>query len=403
MTIRELIEKRNQAFEAAKNYAASHKNEKGTLSNEDYEVYMKMEKEIEDYSREISRFQREEQLENELSKPINTPITLQPQSGVEAKKNPRATAEYKNAMVTALRTKFKNISNVLQESVDTDGGYLVPEEYDSRLIDVLEEENIMRRLATRIKTEGLHKINIAATKPAASWTEEGKPISFSDATFEQLFLDAYKLDVAIKVTDELLYDSAFDLESYIIEKFGNALSNAEEDAFLNGDGNGKPTGIFDETGGGTTADTVAELTGDNIVDLVYALKRAYRKKAVFIINDNLIAKIRKLKDNTGAYIWQAGLQEGEPNRILGYRVETSEYAPTDAIAFGDMSYYNIGDRGERSFKELKELFAGNDMTGFMAKERVDGKLVLKEAVQILRISKPASSTKTSTSKEPAKA
>ena len=110
MTIKELIEKRNQAFDAAKNYAVSHKNEKGTLSNEDYEVYMKMEKEIEDYSREISRLQREEQLENELSKPINTPITLQPQSQSEAKKNPRATAEYKNAMVTALRTKFKNIS-----------------------------------------------------------------------------------------------------------------------------------------------------------------------------------------------------------------------------------------------------------------------------------------------------
>lgn len=84
---------------------------------------------------------------------------------------------------------------VLREGSDTEGGYLVPEEYDRRLIDVLEEENIIRSLATKITTSGLHKINIAATKPVASWIEEGAALSFGDATFDQLFLDAYKLHV----------------------------------------------------------------------------------------------------------------------------------------------------------------------------------------------------------------
>ncbi len=86
-----------------------------------------------------------------------------------------------------------------------------------------------------------------------------------------------------------------------------------------------------------------------------------------------------------AHIWQPNYQSGEPDRLLGYEVYTSAYAPTDAMAFGDFSYYNIGDRGTRSFAELKELFAGNGMVGFVAKERVDGKLVLPEAVQILKI------------------
>ena len=108
------------------------------------------------------------------------------------------------------------------------------------------------------------------------------------------------------------------------------------------------------------------------------------------MNDKTISLVRKLKDNNGAYIWQPSYQEGEPNRVLGYPVYTSAFAPENAIAFGDYSYYNIGDRGTRSFKELTELFAGNGMIGFVAKERVDGKLVLKEAVQILPVKLTAS-------------
>ena len=103
------------------------------------------------------------------------------------------------------------------------------------------------------------------------------------------------------------------------------------------------------------------------------------------MNDKTIAQIRKLKDNNGAYIWQPSYQANEPDRILGYAVHTSAYAPENAIAFGDYSYYNIGDRGTRSFKQLNELFAGNGMIGFVAKERVDGKLILPEAVQILKL------------------
>lgn len=394
MTIQELIEKRTKAFEAAKNFAKSHATDKGTLNDEDFAIYQSMEKEIENYSREISRMQRLEGIEQEMAKPVNTPLTAKPQlTSPKETQTGRASDEYKSAMLGALRSKFKNISNILREGVDAEGGYLVPDEYDSRLIDVLEEENIMRSLATKITTSGLHRINIVATKPAASWIEEGGALSFGDATFDQLFLDAHKLHVAIKVTDELLYDNAFNLESYIITQFGKALANAEEDAFLNGDGKGKPTGIFAETGGGTLSNTVSTVKGDDIINLIYALKRPYRKNAVFIMNDKTLALLRTLKDSTGVYIWQPNYQDSEPDRLLGYKVYTSAYAPTDAVAFGDFSYYNIGDRGNRSFKELTELFAGNDMTGFVAKERVDGKLVLPEAVQILKIGGTTSTAK----------
>ena len=387
MTILELRGKRNKAWEAAKAFLESHRTEKGTLTAEDDATYTQMEQEINDLGKEIARLERQEALEAELNRPVNQPLTNKPGSGRgEEPKTGRASDEYRKAMLDAFRSNFKRVSNILQEGVDADGGYLVPEEYDHRLIDTLSEENIMRRLATTITTSGEHKINIAATKPAASWIEEGGALTFGDATFSQILLDAHKLHVAIKVTEELLYDNAFNLEGYILDQFGKALGNAEEDAFLNGDGTGKPLGLFAATGGGTVAGTLtAAIKSDDMLDLVYALKRPYRKKASFIMNDKTLSSLRKLKDNNGAYIWQPSYQAGEPDRVLGYAVHTSAYAPEDAIAFGDYKYYNIGDRGTRSFSELRELFAGNGMIGYVAKERVDGKLILPEAVQILKL------------------
>lgn len=389
----ELREKRNQAWEGAKAFVESKRDKDGLLSVEDAKTYDEMEQKVKNYSAEIARLEAMEQMENELGKPVNQPLTSKPMTTDSKKdKTGRASDEYKAGMLKALRSNFKQVSNVLQTGVDTDGGYLVPEEYDSRLIDGLTEENIFRALGTTITTSGERKINIAGSKPAALWIEEGGELSFGDAKFDQILLDAHKLHVAIKVTEELLYDNAFNLESYILNAFSKALSNAEEDAFLNGDGVGKPLGVLNPTGGGEVAITTsgASITADEIMSLVYKLKRPYRKNAVFITNDQTLAVIRKLKDGNGAYLWQPSLQQGEPDRLFGYKVYTSPFVPQIAtgkpvLAFGDLSYYNIGDRGSRTFSELRELFAGNGMVAFLAKERVDGKLVLPEAVQILKM------------------
>ncbi|ARD98887.1 capsid protein [Lactococcus lactis RTB018] len=400
-TMQEMMAKRNQAWEGAKAFVESKQDKDGLMSEEDAETYAEMEQKVKNYGVEIERLQAMEQMERELLKPMSHPLTTQPMSENKTEqKTGRASNEYKNAVLTALRSNFKQVSNVLQEGINESGGYLVPEEYDSRLIQGLTEENILRKLGTAITTSGEHKINIAATTPAASWIEEGGALSFGEATFDQILLDAHKLHVAIKITDELLYDNAFNLESYILDQFAKALANAEENAFLNGDGVGKPLGIFATDGGGqiaVTTNTQSTITADEIINLVYALGRPYRKNAAFILNDQTIALLRKLKDNNGAYLWQPAIQAGEPDRLFGYPVYTSAFVPTIAagqpvIAFGDFSYYNIGDRGVRSFDQLRELFAGNGMVGFLAKERVDGKLVLPEAVQILKMKASASAS-----------
>ena len=195
----------------------------------------------------------------------------------------------------------------------------------------------------------------------------------------------------IKVSEELLNDSVFDLESYIAREFARRIGTKEEEAFFTGDGTGKPLGILAASGGaetGVTAASATAVTADELMDLFYSLKSPYRKNAVWILNDSTIKAIRKLKDNNGQYLWQPSLVAGTPDTILGRPVKTSAYMPAIAagaktIAFGDFSYYWIADRQGRSFKRLNELYAANGQVGFLGAQRVDGKMILPEAVKVL--------------------
>ena len=195
----------------------------------------------------------------------------------------------------------------------------------------------------------------------------------------------------IKVSEELLNDSVFDLESYIAREFARRIGTKEEEAFFTGDGTGKPLGILAASGGaetGVTAASATAVTADELMDLFYSLKSPYRKNAVWILNDSTIKAIRKLKDNNGQYLWQPSLVAGTPDTILARPVKTSTYMPAIAagaktIAFGDFSYYWIADRQGRSFKRLNELYAANGQVGFLGSQRVDGKMILPEAVKVL--------------------
>ena len=401
--IQELRDKRFKLWEQTKTFLDEHTDKDGKISDEDIATYERMEKDVVALGNQIERFEKQAHMDAKFNKIVPSyevgnkgeyPISSQAMGNCQ---KGTASDEYKQAALTAIRTNFKQISNYLQEGVASDGGYLVPDEWDSRLIDGLPEENILRQLGTTITTSGLHKINIAGTKPAAAWVDEGAALTFTDTTFGQVTLDAHKLHVGVKVTNELLNDEKYDLENYLIDQFTKAIGNAEEDAFLNGaiTDTSIPTGLFpsamaDSDNVVTTSTTDTKISSDDVIDLVYKLKRPYRKNAVFVMNDQIVAQIRKLKDGSGNYLWQPSYQEGEVDRILGYRVYTSAYAPIPArgagvIAFGDMSYYQIADRGSRTFRELRELFMANDMTGFLMTERVDGILILPEAVRILKI------------------
>lgn len=395
MTIIELREKRAKTWSAMETFLDSHRNEKGVLNMEDDVTYSKMERDLDDLTNEIKRLERKDMIESELNKPVSNPITAKPMtSDKEDEKTGRASNAYKKSFWNVMRNKHSNaqILNALQEGTDSEGGFLVPDEFEHTLIQSLEEENIFRKLAHVITTStGDRKIPVVASKGSASWVDEEGTINDSDDAFTQVSIGAYKLGTLIKVSNELLNDSVFNLEAYISKEFGRRIGTKEEDAFFNGNGVGKPVGIFNATGGAQTGITTAsatEIKADEIIDLFYSLKASYRKKAVWIVNDSTIKAIRKLKDANGNYLWQPALTSGTPDTLLGRPVYTSSYVPTIAagaktIAFGDFSYYWIADRQGRNFKKLSELYAATDQTGFVATQRVDGKLILPEAIKVL--------------------
>lgn len=389
----ELREKRAKAWEAAKAFLDSKRGEDGILSAEDTNTYERMEAEVVNLGKEIDRLERQQAIDLELSKPLNNPITSKP-AGTDGQKSGRATDEYKDAFWKLMRNKSSyDVQNSLKIGTDSEGGYLAPDEFERTLIEALEEENIFRSLAKVITTSsGDRKIPVVASKGTASWVDEEGLIPESDDSFGQVSIGAYKLATMIKVSEELLNDSVFNLEAYIAKEFARRIGAKEEEAFFVGDGTGKPTGIFNATGGaelGITAASATAITVDEIMDLFYSLKSPYRKKAIFVMNDATIKLIRKLKDGNGQYLWQPSIQAGQPDTILNRPVKTSAYVPTVAagaktIAFGDFGYYWVADRQGRSFQRLNELYAATGQVGFKASQRVDGKLILPEAIKVLQ-------------------
>lgn len=396
--ILELREKRAKAWETAKAFLDTKRGADGIVSAEDTAVYDKMEADVVALGNEIDRLEKQEALDRELSKPLNTPLTGRPNIISMEPKGDRASDDYRKAFWNAMRTRSGEgldpvIRNALQIGTDTEGGYLVPDEFERTLIEALDEENIFRKLANVISTSsGDRKIPVVASKGTASWIDEEGAIPESDDSFGQVSIGAYKLGTMIKVSEELLNDSVFNLENYIAKEFARRIGNKEEDAFFTGDGSGKPTGLLAATGGaqiGVTAASATAITIDEVLDLFYSLKAPYRNKAVFVMNDATVKAIRKLKDGQGQYIWQPSLQAGTPDTILNRPVYTSAYVPNIAasaksIIFGDFGYYWVADRQGRVFKRLNELYAATGQVGFVATQRVDGKLILPEAIKVLQ-------------------
>jgi len=395
----ELREKRVQTWNAAKAFLDSHRGNDGTLSAEDDAIYNKMIDDIDRLGKEVMRLEKLEALDVEMSKPTSKPLASVP-GAAPGDDNPksktgRGTQDYSGSFWRMMRSKSvpHEVLNALQVGTDTEGGYLVPDEYEKTLIEALQEQNIFRQLAHVIHTSsGDRKIPVVTSKGTASWIDEEQQYPESDDAFGQVSIGAYKLATMIKVSEELLNDSVFDIPSYIAREFARRIGAAEEEAFFTGNGTGRPLGILAATGGaqvGVTAAKADAVTFDEVMDLYHSLRTPYRRNAVFIMNDSTVKALRKLKNGAGDYIWQPSVTANTPDTILNRPVVTSGFMPTLAtgnktILFGDMGYYWVADREGRSFKRLNELYAPTGQVGFLASQRVDGKLILAEAVQVLQ-------------------
>ena len=394
----EMRDKRVQSWNAAKAFLESHRGEDGTLSAEDDAIFNKMMDDVDKLGREIARMEKMEAMDVEMSKATSKPLTSAPTTRMEdepVSKTGRGGNGYAKNFWNAMRSKSVSheVLNALQVGTDSEGGYLVPDEYERTLIEALEDQNIFRQLAHVIHTSsGDRKIPVVASKGTASWIDEEAQYPESDDAFGQVSIGAYKLATMIKISEELLNDSVFDMPAYIAKEFARRIGAAEEEAFFTGNGPGKPLGILAATGGaetGVTAAAADKITMDEVIDLFYSLRAPYRRNAVFIMNDATVKALRKLKDGQGQYLWQPSITAGTPDTILNRPVYTSGFMPTLAtgnktILFGDLGYYWVADREGRSFKRLNELYAPTGQVGFLASQRVDGKLILPEAVKVLK-------------------
>ena len=344
------------------------------------------------------------ELDAQLSAATSTPVHMNP-GQKKSDEKPTATDAYNKAFWDNMRGNVSfEVRNALSVGENESGGYTVPDEFHRQLVEALEENNIFRSLAHVIRTNsGTRTIPIAADNGKASWVEEGNAISESDLTFGVQTLSAYKLACAIRVSNELLHDSAFDIAGHIATRFGVRFGNAEEDAFINGKGvsadptvtPSEPTGILTSLATpSVTTQSASIITFDDVYRLFYALKGPYRRKAKFLCNETALLQLMLLKDGNGQYIWKPGIEVGKPDTILGHDVYTSTYMPAiegvaanDAgkkvLLFGDFDYYWIADRTNRTMKRLNELYAMTDQVGFVGTQRVDGKLILPEAMKVL--------------------
>ncbi|MBR4394223.1 MAG: phage major capsid protein [Oscillospiraceae bacterium] len=394
--IMELRNKRNTLWEQTKAFLEEHRGENGLVEASAVEQYNKMAADVQALGTEIARLEEQAAFDAQLSAPTSRPVTNKPVNHATPKAEGTASDEYRDAFWNMIRNQGDQfaVRNALSVGEDTEGGFTVPDEFERKLIQSLEENNIFRQLATVIRTNsGTRKIPIATDTMEASWIDEGEEIPETNTQFGQTTLSAYKLGTMIKISNELLHDSAFDLASYIAARFGVAMGNAEERAFFTGDGDKKPLGILDETGGaqlGVTAASQTAITFDEIFDLYYSLKSPYRRNAQFVCNETILLQLMKLKDKNDNYLWKPSLDIAKPDTLLGRPIRTSSFMPGIArgervLLFGDMKNYWVADRQARTFRRLNELYARTDQVGFLTTQRVDGRLILPESVKVLKM------------------
>lgn len=395
MTITELLEKRGKLIADMRQMLDTASAEGRDLTSDEAQRYDAMDTDQEELGNLVERHKKQAALDELMDAPVHSaaprrrlPVTAD--GGVPA--NPLASAAYRDGFL-----KYCRIGNApldgrvlaaLQIGTDSEGGYIVPEEFERALVMAMQDINEIRTYASVVTTSGDRHIPIEDTLGTAAWTAEEAAYTESDAAFGRVTLGAHKLGTIIKVSEELLQDSMFNLESYLATNFGKRFGLAEEAAFVNGDGVGKPTGIVQGSSLGITAAGIAAITADELIDLYHSLKRPYRASAVWLMNDDTVKAVRKLKDNDGQYLWQPGLQAGQPDRILNRSVVSSDAMPTLAtgaktVVFGDLSYYTIADRSGIVGQRLNELYAANGQVGFRAFRRTDGAVTLSEAVKHL--------------------
>ena len=378
--------------------------EKRAYTPEEDEKYNRMTERLAEITKTLERLDAVETAQQRMTEVRNLPEGILPgQRNSDGSRLPenshwsqftrenRGEPEYRKAFVSLLRTGSDAELRALGTGSVGAGSALVPKWIYTDVVKYLQQTVRMRQLAT-VRTSDTNMDIPIIIPPTASWKAESAAYTDTDPTFENKTLTARKLTTLVKIPEELLADSAIDLEDEVMMACQVAFAQAEEAAFLVGAGSGsnQPRGVVLDAGVGKTAAATGAVTADEVLDLYYSLKSQYRDRAVFQMNDATLAAIRKLKSAVdGHYLWVQGFG-ANPSMIEGRPVYTNSNIATmeaDAktIIFGDMSYYRIQDRPGVFAQTLRELYAGNGQVGYRMYKRTDGALTVAEAVKVMQM------------------
>ncbi|WP_375258392.1 phage major capsid protein [Citreimonas sp.] len=290
----------------------------------------------------------------------------------------------------------------LSTAVNSDGGFLVDPQTSAIIKSTLASTASIRAIANIVNVESSSfDVLIDQNDTGAGWADEtGATAETSTPTIDRISIPLYELNAMPKVSQRLLDDTAFDIETWLATRIADKFARSEASAFVNGDGIDKPRGFLNHTAVvedswswgrlGYIATGVADGigSGDALIDLVYALGAVYRAKASFVMNSRTAGALRKLKDADGRHLWSDGFSTGEPARLLGYPVLIAEDMPdigADAtpIAFGDFGAgYTIAERPD--LRILRDPFSAKPHVLFYATKRVGGDVSDFAAIKLLR-------------------
>lgn len=303
-------------------------------------------------------------------------------------------AETRGAILDYMRTGDRQQLRAMTSGTTTGGdtgGYLIPQEWERQILEREREQFVMRQLAD-VQVSSLDRnIPVADDYGESDWIDEGTAYTESDAEFSSKFMESWKVGRICRVSEELLEDNTYNLESWLINAFAYSNGLAMEAAYISGDGTKKPRGfLLDaqavEAGG-------ASLAYDDFLELFAALKTGYFTRAVWLMNVKTLAAAMKLKDESGAYLYKPFDPKAPTDpigQILGKPIVLSALMPdidegSNPVALGDFKRYRIQDRSGFTIQRLNELYAATGFVGFKGKQRTDGKLLIDEAIQVLEI------------------
>ncbi|MBR9764657.1 MAG: phage major capsid protein [Rhodobacteraceae bacterium] len=289
-------------------------------------------------------------------------------------------------------------------SVTGDGGYLLDPQTSATISSVLKSSASIRQVANVVHVNASsYDVLVDTTDMGAGWNDDTSVTETTTPGVDRISIELFELSALPKASQRLLDDSAFDVEGWLAERIADKFARAEADAFINGDGDDKPTGFLTHTkvadaswawdslgyvATGTDGDFDPNDPADAIVDLVYTLGARYRANGTFVMNSKTAGAVRKLKDLDGRFLWSDGLAAGEPARLLGYPVLIAEDMPdiasgTYAIAFGDFhAGYTVAERPD--LRVLRDPFSAKPHVLFYATKRVGGDVSDFAAIKLLK-------------------